>query len=84
MIHPEETNLSPSKKPSRGKMQQGLNMGQVEKKGRMGDLLPKCTKCHLHPNGLCTHRANGAASKALVGFECGESGHYKRDCPNEE
>ncbi|GJW40825.1 putative reverse transcriptase domain-containing protein [Tanacetum coccineum] len=45
------------------------NMGTDEKKP-YGGSLPKCTKCHLHHNGLCTQRCH----------KCNKIGHFARDC----
>ncbi|GKA35785.1 putative reverse transcriptase domain-containing protein [Tanacetum coccineum] len=48
------------------------NMGTCGKGSRMGDLLPKCNKFHLHHNGLCTQRCH----------KCNKIGHFARDCRN--
>ncbi|GKC89157.1 putative reverse transcriptase domain-containing protein [Tanacetum coccineum] len=66
-------------------------MGTGERKP-YGGSLPKCTKCHLHHNGLCTRKChkcnvantqkgNGAAPKRNGCFECGAPGNFNRDCP---
>ncbi|GJU76013.1 putative reverse transcriptase domain-containing protein [Tanacetum coccineum] len=36
------------------------------------DPCPKCTKCHLYHNGLCTQRCH----------KCNKIGHFARDCRN--
>nr|GEU32155.1 putative reverse transcriptase domain-containing protein [Tanacetum cinerariifolium] len=45
------------------------NIGSGEKKPH-GRNLPKCTKCHLHHNGLCTQKCH----------ECNKIGHFARNC----
>ncbi|GKF95271.1 putative reverse transcriptase domain-containing protein, partial [Tanacetum coccineum] len=45
------------------------NMGTGERKP-YGGSLPKCTKCHLHHNGLCTQKCH----------KCNNVGHFARDC----
>ncbi|GJZ31873.1 putative reverse transcriptase domain-containing protein [Tanacetum coccineum] len=45
------------------------NMGTCERKPYRGSL-PKCTKCHLHHNGLCTQKCH----------KCNKVGHFARDC----
>ncbi|GKD55218.1 putative reverse transcriptase domain-containing protein [Tanacetum coccineum] len=45
------------------------NMGTSERKP-YGGSLPKCTKCHLHHNGPCTHKCH----------KCNKVGHFSRDC----
>ncbi|GJZ84400.1 putative reverse transcriptase domain-containing protein [Tanacetum coccineum] len=45
------------------------NMGNGEKKP-YGGSLPKCTKCHFHHNGPCTHKCH----------KCNKVGHFARDC----
>nr|GEX83907.1 hypothetical protein [Tanacetum cinerariifolium] len=45
------------------------NMGSGEKKPYGGNL-PKCTKCHFHHNGPCTHKCH----------KCNKIGHFARDC----
>ncbi|GJZ56970.1 putative reverse transcriptase domain-containing protein [Tanacetum coccineum] len=45
------------------------NMGTGERKP-YGGSLPKCTKCHLHHNGLCTQRCH----------KCNKVGHFACDC----
>nr|GEW28587.1 reverse transcriptase domain-containing protein [Tanacetum cinerariifolium] len=37
---------------------------------------PLCSKCNYHHDGPCT----GASQKATC-YECGNQGHYRRDCP---
>nr|GEU77891.1 hypothetical protein [Tanacetum cinerariifolium] len=44
------------------------NMGSGERKPYGGNL-PKCTKCHLHHNGLCTQKC----------CKCNKVGHFARD-----
>ncbi|GKC88876.1 putative reverse transcriptase domain-containing protein [Tanacetum coccineum] len=45
------------------------NMGSGEKKSHVGSL-PKCTKCHFHHNGPCTHKCH----------KCNKIGHFACDC----
>ncbi|GJQ97434.1 putative reverse transcriptase domain-containing protein [Tanacetum coccineum] len=45
------------------------NMGTGERKP-YGGSLPKCTKCHLYHNGLCTQKCH----------KCNKVGHFTRDC----
>nr|GEX12512.1 reverse transcriptase domain-containing protein [Tanacetum cinerariifolium] len=45
------------------------NMGSGERKPCRGNL-PKCTKCHLHHNGLCTQKCH----------KCNNVGHFAHDC----
>ncbi|GJU79555.1 putative reverse transcriptase domain-containing protein [Tanacetum coccineum] len=45
------------------------NMGTDERKPYRGSL-PKCTKCHLHHNGLCTQKCQ----------KYNKVGHFARDC----
>nr|GEX53507.1 putative reverse transcriptase domain-containing protein [Tanacetum cinerariifolium] len=59
------------------------NMGTGERKPYEGSL-PKCTKCQHHHNGPCTqkcHMCNKETPKGNGCFECGASGHFKRDLP---
>nr|GFA61548.1 reverse transcriptase domain-containing protein [Tanacetum cinerariifolium] len=37
---------------------------------------PLCSKCNFHHDGPCTR-----ASQKATRYECGNQGHYKRDCP---
>nr|GEV50136.1 hypothetical protein [Tanacetum cinerariifolium] len=45
------------------------NMGTGERKPYSGNL-PKCTKCHFHHNGPCTHKCH----------KCNKVGHFACDC----
>nr|GFB23620.1 hypothetical protein [Tanacetum cinerariifolium] len=40
---------------------------------------PLCSKCNYHHNGPCT----GSSQKATC-YECGNQGHYRRDCPEQK
>nr|GEZ48615.1 reverse transcriptase domain-containing protein [Tanacetum cinerariifolium] len=40
---------------------------------------PLCSKCNYHYDGPC----NGASQKATC-YECGNQGHYRRDCPEQK
>ncbi|GJY16471.1 hypothetical protein Tco_0386893 [Tanacetum coccineum] len=54
------------------------NMGTGKKKP-YGGSLPKCTKYHLHHNGPCTQRGNGAAPKGNGCLSVEAPGHFKRE-----
>nr|GFA25031.1 hypothetical protein [Tanacetum cinerariifolium] len=45
---------------------------------------PLCSKCNYHHDGPCAttniQKGTGASQKATC-YECGNQGHYKRDCP---
>nr|GEW02616.1 uncharacterized protein [Tanacetum cinerariifolium] len=56
----------PSKRQNVAKV---YNMGSGEKKP-YEENLPKCTKCHFHHNGPCTHNFH----------KCNKVGHFARDC----
>nr|GFA64026.1 hypothetical protein [Tanacetum cinerariifolium] len=53
----------------RQKVTKIYNMGSGERKPYGGNL-PKCTKCHLHQNGLCTQKCH----------KCTKVGHFAHDC----
>nr|GEV50361.1 hypothetical protein [Tanacetum cinerariifolium] len=55
------------------------NIRTGEKKPYSGNF-PKCTKCHFHHNGPCTQKCH-KCNKGNGCFECGATGHFKRDCP---
>ncbi|GJX60783.1 putative reverse transcriptase domain-containing protein [Tanacetum coccineum] len=44
----------------------------TRKRKPYGGSFPKCTKCHLHHNGLCTQRCH----------KCNKIGHFARNCKN--
>ncbi|GKC66827.1 putative reverse transcriptase domain-containing protein, partial [Tanacetum coccineum] len=56
------------------------NIGTGERKP-YGGSLPKCTKCHLHPNGLCTQKCHKCNKVGHFARDCRSTGHFKRDCP---
>nr|GEV86572.1 putative reverse transcriptase domain-containing protein [Tanacetum cinerariifolium] len=55
--------------PKRKNVTRVYNMGTCERKPYSGNL-PKCTKCHFHHNGPCTHKCH----------KCNKVGHFARDC----
>ncbi|GJZ24205.1 putative reverse transcriptase domain-containing protein, partial [Tanacetum coccineum] len=57
--------------PFKSRMRQRQNIGTA-KGSRMGNLVLKCNKCHLHHNGSCTQRCR----------KCNKIGHFARDCRN--
>ncbi|GJT04876.1 hypothetical protein Tco_0839338 [Tanacetum coccineum] len=71
MIHPEN-NQGHQQQPSREQnVAKGLQYGDLERS--LWGSLPKCTKFHLHHNGLYTQ-----SSKEMVGLECVSPGHFSR------
>ncbi|GJW09837.1 putative reverse transcriptase domain-containing protein [Tanacetum coccineum] len=68
-IHPDTIQETPTTTLQEAECSQGLQYGDYEKKPNEGNL-PKCTKCHFHHNGPCTHKCH----------KCNKVGHLARDC----
>ncbi|GJW66977.1 retrotransposon protein, putative, ty3-gypsy subclass [Tanacetum coccineum] len=55
--------------------------GHEEKKYYSGSKL-LCPKCNYHDDGLCAPKCHrGEPSQKVNCYECGNQGHYRRDCP---
>ncbi|GJS84526.1 putative reverse transcriptase domain-containing protein [Tanacetum coccineum] len=45
-----------------------------------GGSKPLCSKCNYHHDGLVAPKVT-VTSQKIICYECGNQGHYKRDCP---
>ncbi|GJX64726.1 reverse transcriptase domain-containing protein [Tanacetum coccineum] len=48
-----------------------------------GECAPKCTNCKKvgHLTKDCWHPINANNQRTITGYECGNQGHYRSDCP---
>ncbi|GKC94903.1 putative reverse transcriptase domain-containing protein [Tanacetum coccineum] len=59
---------------------QAYTAGNSDRKPYAGSK-PLCSKCNYNHEGPCLPRAQGANTNAIVCFECGAPGHFRKDCP---
>nr|GEX86687.1 hypothetical protein [Tanacetum cinerariifolium] len=77
MSHSEITMVTNSRSPKRQNVARVYNMGIGERKPYSGNL-PKSSG---DANVVNAQRNNGANPKGNGYFDCGATGHFKRDCP---